>query len=282
VMAEEEIIPTLVWAAKSWELGLSGQLTERFASAGEGSEEWLKLKERLAGALGAFEPVRVVDGVLMLRWVPVAVVGVLNEETGATEAIMIDVRRRSVKPQDVGRLYFRYLQHKGIAHNSSQGSVGSVASNGVLRLSVRPEEPWAYPMGISPVRMRGEQLPFPAPQVVQSNFRELKGSIAKGEGFGFTLSGREKGGAPQRNAIPAVCAWYLGSRGKLIEQAPLRPGVARVLNKHLLRPCVKRTLPEGTWSPADTVWSTVKVVNPSILRAEHELREAYLALGFLS
>ena len=281
VMAEEEIVPTLVWAARSWELGLLRELTERFASAGEGSEEWPKLKERFAGALGAFEPVRVVDGVLILRWVPVSVVGVLNEETGATEAITIDVRRRSVKPQDVGRIYSRYLRHKGIDHDSPQGSVGSVASNGVLRLSVRPDEPWVYPMGLSPVHVHSEQLPFPAPRVVESNFRELKGSIAKGKGFGFTLSGREKGGAPQHNATPAICAWYLGNRGKLIEQPSLRPGVARLLNRRLLKPCGRKILVEDTWTSADTLWNTVKVVDPSILRAEHELREAYLALGLV-
>ena len=281
VMAEEEIVPTLVWAAKSWELGLLGKITGRFAGAGEGTEEWHKLMEQFAGALGAFEPVRVVDGVLILRWVPIAVVGVLNEQTGATETITIDVRRRSVKPQDVGRIYAKYLRQRGIPHNSSQVSVGSVVSNGVLRLAVRPEEPWAYPMGMPPVRVRGEQMSFPAARVVESNFRELKGSIAKGEGFGFTLPGREKSGGPKHNAIPAVCAWYVGSRGKLIKRPSVRPDVAPILNRHLLKPCVKNTLVEGAWTPADTIWSTVKVVDPSILRVEHELREAYLALSFL-
>jgi hypothetical protein len=112
VTAEEEIVPTLVWAAKSWELGLLGRITNRLANAGEGTDEWTESRERFAGAPGAFEPVRVVDGVLVLRWVPIAVVGVPNEETGAIETITIDVRRRSVKPQDVGQLYSRYLQHR--------------------------------------------------------------------------------------------------------------------------------------------------------------------------
>jgi hypothetical protein len=281
VRTEEEIVPTPVWAAKSWELGLLERITNCLADAGEGSDEWYKLKERFAGVLGAFEPVRVMDGVLVLHWVPIAVVGIPNEETGAIETITIDVRRRSVKPQDVGRIYSRYLQHKGIAHNSSQGSVGSVPFNGVLRLSVRPEEPWAYPMGLAPLRVRGGQLPFPAPRIVESNFRELKGSKARGEGFGFTLSGREKGQGPMHNAIPAVCAWYLGGRGKLISQPSLRPDVAHILNRRLLKPCGKKMLVEGTWTPADTLWSTIKVVDPSILRAEHELRQAYLALSFL-
>lgn len=129
--------------------------------------------------------------------------------------------------------------------------------------------------------MRGEQLPFPAPRVVESSFKEQKGSISKGEGFGFTLSGRERSGDPKHNAIPAICAWYLGRRGKLIDEPPLRLDVAPILNRHLPKPYQKKSLVEGTWTPSDTIWSTVKVVNPALLRAEHELRETYLALGFL-
>jgi hypothetical protein len=58
VAAEEEIIPTLVWAAKSWELGLAREITNRFVQAGEGTEEWDDLRRRFSSALGAFEPVR--------------------------------------------------------------------------------------------------------------------------------------------------------------------------------------------------------------------------------
>lgn len=281
VTKEEEIIPTLVWAAKSWDLGILEALTDRFVEAGEGTEEWVELKGRFAGALGAFESIRVVNGLLVLRWVPSAVTGVVDQETGVTETILIDVRRRSVKPEDVARRYQEYLRRKHISHEASQGSVGFAVSNGVIRLSVHPEEPWAHPMGRLPKRVHREQLPFPPPQLVKCNYRGLRGSRRKGQGFGFTLFGREGGQPPKDNTIPATCAWYLGRRGRLIEQPSLRPAAAHLLNARLLGPCGKQTLAEGTWTPSDTVWSTVKVVGPSILRAEHELREAYIALGFL-
>lgn len=277
VTAEEEIIPTLVWAAKSWELGLLETITDRFVEAGEGTEEWAELKGRFAGALGAFEPIRVVDGVLVLRWVPTAVTGVVDRETGVIETILIDVRRRSVKPRDVAQRYTEYLQRRGTRHDASQGSVGFAVSNGVIRLSVHPEEPWAYPMGTPPARPRSRQLPFPEARLVGGMYGALKG--AKDEGFVHSLFGREKGPAGRpNNVVLATCAWYLGSRGGLIEQLPLRPGVARLLNRGLLEPCSLDPLVEGTWTSADTVWRNSEKLTPWVLRAEHELREAYLAL----
>ena len=281
VTAEKTIIPTLVWAAKSCELGVFRDITDCFANAGESTEEWEELKRRFTGALGAFEPIRVVDGLLMLRWVPIAITGVVEQETGITETILIDVRHRSVKPENVAQHYDEYLRQRGIPRDASQGSVGYAVSTGVLRMAVHPEEPWAHPMGKLPIRVRREQLPFPSPQLVKGNYQGLRGSMRRGQGFSFILSGREGGLPPKGNMIPATCAWYLGRRGRLIGQPSLRPEVASLLNKHLLEPCGKPTLVEGSWIPSDTVWSTIKVVDPSILRAEHELREAYIALGLI-
>jgi hypothetical protein len=104
--------------------------------------------------------------------------------------------------------------------------------------------------------------------------------MGKGNGLVFTLAGREKGGPTDpENGIPAICAWYLGRRGKLIKQSALKPGVAHILNMGLFEPCGKVQLPDDSWHPGHTIWSTIKVLNPSILRAEHEVRKAEIALG---
>lgn len=275
--AEEEIIPTLVWAAKSWELEFLQSVTGRFSKAGQGSEKWADLKGQFAGALGAFEPIRVIDGVLVLRWVPIAVTGIIDQETRVTETILIDVRRRSAKPEDVVARYQEYLRQKGIPHGISRGDVGFTVLDGVIRLSVRPEASWAYPMGRSPARPRREQLAFPEARLVQGMYAALKGSQdsrVKGR-----LFGREKG-PPRKatNAILGTCAWYLGRRGQLIKNPSLRPNTGRILNRHLLEPSGLSPLAEGSWTSADTVWRDTEKLDPWVLRAEHELREAYLAL----
>lgn len=280
ITKEDYVIPTLVWAAKSWELGQLEEITNRFAEAGEGTELWSELKRRLAGASIGLEPMRVVDGVLLLRWVPVTVVCIPNEETGAIDRITIDVRLRSVKPENVGEVYGNCLRLKDIPDDATQYSIEHAAFSGDLRLSVRPETPCAYPMGVAPMRVHYEQRPFPPSRIIANSYRDLKGSRNKGEGFSFTLPGRERGSGPQGNMIPAVCAWFLGRRGELLSQPALRPQVARLLNRDLLGPCGKEKLPEQNWTPANTIWRTVESLQPPILRAEHAIREHRLSLAF--
>jgi hypothetical protein len=132
VSREEEIYPTLVWAARSWELGNLAETTRRFVEAEEDTVAWEDLKGRFLGALGAFEPVRIVDGVLVLQWVPVAVVGAVNRETGVTEAITVEVRRREVKPTDVARQYAEYLRRHGIPEDAARGATSGARSRAVV------------------------------------------------------------------------------------------------------------------------------------------------------
>jgi hypothetical protein len=274
VTREEEIVPTLVWAARSWGLRQLATATKRFADAGEATAAWADLKGRFMGAVGAFEPLRVADGVLILRWAPVAVVAVVNGDTGVTEAITVEVRQRSVKPEDVALQYAKYLREKGIPEDPAGLDIRAEASNGCLRLTIRPG---------GDILLAGwsGQWPFSAPRYVEANYDALRGSPSK-EGYGDALDGRWKG-SPRKadNLIPAVVAWYMGERGRLIEQPRLRPTVARLLNEALLSPCGKQQLAEGASNSSDTVWRDAKLVDPFIRRAEHAVRETYLTLGFV-
>ncbi len=89
-----------------------------------------------------------------------------------------------------------------------------------------------------------------------------------------------QGGPPFKpdNLIPAVVAWFVGGRGKLLQRPGLRPGVAKMLNEHLLRPCGKLELPEDTWLSSDTVWRDAGKVAEYVLRVDYELRERYEVL----
>ena len=91
VTSENEIIPSLAFAARSFELTNLGVMRERFAQAGEDSAEWKVLEGTFRRAFDALEVVRVVDGVPIIFWKPFKLVGYPYEGTSILEKVVIEV-----------------------------------------------------------------------------------------------------------------------------------------------------------------------------------------------
>jgi hypothetical protein len=90
--------------------------------------------------------------------------------------------------------------------------------------------------------------------------------------FAYVLGGRERGpDAEPDNLIPACVAWYVGERGRLVEQHKLKPAVAKVLNEHLVKPCDKDTLSETGWDSSRPIWRNARKWSQAILRVDHTL-----------
>jgi hypothetical protein len=284
---EDKIVPTLAFAARFWEIPYFKHIRDRFIEVSKDGEGWAELKNRFTNAFGSLEALEVVDGVLIVGQVPTYVTNTINDETGIVEEITIDVYRRSIKPEDVARLYEKSLKLYGISNNTDRGDISWKVYPGCIRLMARPENRTIDLVGKYSVTTRPEkdQRPFPPAQVLESMYRGVRGSVGeKGpSGFAYVLGGKEKGpDAEPVNLISACAAWYVGDRGRLVERHELKPEVAKVLNEHLLRPCGivgKYELSEEGWDSSQPIWRNIRKWSQEFLRVDHALREGTKVLG---
>ena len=79
---ENRIIPTLVFAARSFELQNLGAIREQLAEAEVGSERWMDLKGTVRRAFDTFEIVGVHDGVPIIYSRPFKLRAHVHPETG--------------------------------------------------------------------------------------------------------------------------------------------------------------------------------------------------------
>ncbi len=261
---ENEIIPTLGFVGRFWEIPYLKRIRDRFTEADEGSEAWSRLKTSFLNSFDRLNALRVVDGVLVVGMVATEVTGTRNE-AGVVDEIVVNVYRHSEKPEDVAKFYEQELKRAGLSCDSDGGEVRYEARDGRIRLTLRPER---------------HQGSFPRPEIVEGMLEANRGSRANSSGYAHLLGGRERGaGFKADNLIPAVCAWYVGGRGRVNENHALKPMVAKVLNKHLLEPCGKLSLPEDSWDSSQSLWNRTKRVSQPILRVDHTLREGAKWLG---
>jgi hypothetical protein len=293
VTSENEIIPTLAFAARSFELTNLGVMRERFARAGEDSAERKDLEGTFRRAFDALEVVRVVEGVPIIFWRPFKLVGYPYEETGVLEKVVIEVYLRSARGQDIAERYDRLMSRYGVPYEGGEGNLGWQASTGCLRIVVQPRAPGALsPLleGRNIVHPERSQAPFPHPHIVGDTCEALIGSVSKKKGntgFAFALGGRDRGRPVDPNyLIPAVVAWYVGGRGNVVTQHHLKPEVAEVLKNNLshstLRPGGKDLFHEKGWDSGEYIWEAIKRASQPILRVDNEIRGGYFGpLGYL-
>ena len=290
---ENQIIPTLVFAARSFELPNLRVMRDRLAEAEVGSEKWRDLKGTVRRAFDTFEVLRVQDGVPIVYSRPFKLRAHIYQETGIVEKVAIEVYRRSAKGKDIADRYDTLLSKHGVSYEGRQGGFGWHASTGRLQMVFHRLAPKALdPLleGRIEVNPERKNLPLPHPDIVAGVCEALIGSVStrgKSSGFASVLGGRDRGRSFDPGyLIPAVVAWYVGDRGNVVQQHDLKPKVARILRDNLddelLRPHGKSLFHEERWDSAEYIWEFVDRVSQPILRVDHELREGYFGpLGYI-
>jgi len=290
---ENQIIPTLVFAARSFELKNLGVIREQLARVEVGDERWVDLKSTFRRAFDTFEIIGVHDGVPIIYSRPFKLRAHTYPETGIVEKVVIEVYRRSAKGEEIAKWYDTLLSERGVSYEGRQGGFGWHASGGCLQMVFHRLAPATLnPMlqGRSEVDAERHYLPLPHPQIVAGVCEALIGSVGtKGEisGFAHLLGGRDRGRPFDPGyLIPAVVAWYVGDRGRLIERHDLKPRVAGILRDNLdeglLRPRGKNIFHGKGWDSSEYIWDLVKRISQPVLRVDHELREGYFGpLGYL-
>ena len=290
---ENKIIPTLAFAARSFELTDLNIMRDRLAEAEAGSEEWRDLKGTVRRAFDTFEVLRVQDGVPIFYSRPFKVRAHVFQETGVVEKVVVEVYRRSAKGEEIGERYDAMLSKHGVSYESRQGGFGWHASTGRLQVVFHRLAPKSLdPLLEGRVEVNAEKndLPLPHPGIVADLCEALIGTVSrkgKGSGFASVLGGRDRGRPFDPDyLIPAVVAWYVGGRGNVTRQHDLKPKVAKILRDNLdddlLSPRGKRLFHDEGWDSGEYIWRFVKRISQPILRVDHELREGYFGpLGFL-
>ncbi len=290
---ENQIIATLVFAARSFELQNLGVMREQLAEAEVGSERWKDLKGTFRRAFDTLEILGVQGGVPIIYARPFKLRAHTYPETGIVEKVVIEVYRRSAKGEEIGAWYDALLSEHDVSYESRQGGFGWHASVGCLQMVFHRLAPATLnPMLEGRIEVNAERndLPFTHPDIVADVCEALIGSVGtrgKGRGFAHLLGGRDRGRAFDPGyLIPAVVAWYVGDRGKVIEQQDLKPEVAGILrdnlDEDLLRPRGKRIFHQKGWDSAEYVWEFIERISQPILRVDHELREGYFGpLGYI-
>ena len=291
---ENQIIPTLAFAARSFELTNLKTLGDRLAGAEAGGEEWRTLKGTVRRAFDTFELLRVQDGVPILYSRPFKLRAHAHQETGTVEKVAIEVYRRSAKGEEIGKWYDALLSKHGVSYEGRQGGFGWHASTGRLRMVFHPSAPAALDSlsegRVEAIPEGSDNPPFPQPDIVAEVCEALIGSVStRGEGGGFAsvLGGRDRGRPFAADyLIPAVVAWYVGGRGNVVKRHGLKPEVARILSENLdddlLSPRGRMLFHDEGWDSAEYVWEVVERASQPILRVDHELREGHFGpLGYI-
>jgi len=187
-----------------------------------------------------------VDGVPLVRRAPLWITGA-KDKGGHIEEIAIDVFKRSVTCEEVGKWYEWHLKQEKHDYDLNDLSRAVVAyktdNQEFFRLIARPEERSVNTDGrILPITVGVRK--FPHLQAVAGMYEGLRGLMAFTEA-NTLLRGRLRGPVfKPHNLVPACVAWYVGGRRTLIGRPEMIPQVAKMLNEQLLAPCGKDPLPD--------------------------------------
>jgi len=269
---EDQIIPTLVFAANLSEMPHLRKLRDSVAALDDQGEDWEDLRGRFSYFFDKMVALpNTIDGVPILRLQPFTMTSVTNEEGNVGE-VAIDVFRRSTQAEKLVRTYQWLLERYNVEIDPIRGDISYKVHEDFIRIVVRPETISVDAADGRILALRSGPPRLPDPLVVAGMYRILKGSRSQGmfKGFQSVLAGRERGKAGGADIlVPACVGWYMAGRGDLSEQTEERRRVVRILNRELLVPCGKEHQEESS----SQFWRDVRNVSDAIRRLERALRK---------
>ena len=265
---EAEIIPTIAFAARTGELG---NLND--------AERCREFVQGFAQKYRRFELTRIVDGVPVLRLRPVDIDVIRYVGSTVPRKIRIEIFSRFAEADTVAELYKQTLVEENIHFDAcTGGNITWDAEEAHLSILVGAKsELHPSRVGYSSEYPKVRIYSFPPPNLIREFYVVLLGSTDKRTfaGYAYGLGDHERPKTKTaEKAIPACAAWYIGEKDKTIRAIERRPRVARILNRHLLRPLGKAELPEDYWISDDTIWRDAQEVSQRLMRAEYFLQRA--------
>jgi hypothetical protein len=260
VVAEEELIPTLVFARISGR-AQDEHYTEHYSSGYGPGEDVV-----LAGDHPSLEIVRFLDKVPIVRVRPFTVTAERHPGTQVLKQVRIRTLSRKVKSAGVARDYEQLLKEEGAQWTeNNRGTFSYDCLLGYLELVVAEGSELSPQVieGLGEDLFRHPGFHFPPPNIVEGTHAAMKTAFANRLDF----YGKAHRKTPDK-LIPAFAAWHVGERAGEEVPPAARPRVSMVLNRHLLEPCGLPQLPESTWDSADTVWRDAKQLWPRFINIQ--------------
>jgi len=267
---EDQIIPTLVFAANLSEMSRLRELRDSVAALDDQDENWNDLRGQFSYFFDKMVALpNTIDGVPILRLQPFTMTGVTNEQ-GYVEEVAIDVFMRSVQAERMVRTYEWLLEHYNTEIDPIRGDISYKLHEDFIRIVARPETMSVDAADGRILALRSGPPRLPDPLIVAGMYGVLKGSRSPGmfKGFRSVLAGRERGKPGGADIlVPACVGWYVAGRGDLSGQTEERRRVVRILNRELLGPCGK----EHQGESSSRFWRDVRNVSDAIERLERAL-----------
>lgn len=265
ITAEDEVIPTLVYARKMGSKRGSNVLTPDPMIAHYPSMEVVR---------------RIRGGVPIVRVLPLVVGGETHANAQVLERVHIQVLSKHVEAARVSEEYERVVTEHGARWERNNHGRFSYAGlvGPILQFSIEAGRE------LTPERVEGlggdsfshPAWHFPSPDLVASVYKALLNSAWGHASTSFKkaldLYGKAQPKTPER-LIPAFVAWHLGAQtepnaGETV-CPEARPRIARLLTRHLLDRCEDlRPIPDGSLCSGHVVWQDVAALWPRFVRLE--------------
>jgi hypothetical protein len=267
---EDQIIPTLVFAANLGEMPHLRDLKDGLAALTNEDGKWKDLRLHVAGFFDNMVALMdTIDGVPILQLSPFVVTNVTDEQ-GSVAQVVIDVFMRSVQAEKVAEIYEHNLKRENVEIDPIRGDISYKLHEDFIRIVAQPETMSVDAADGRILALRSGPPRLPDPLIVAGMYRVLKGSRSPGmfKGYRSVLAGRERGKPSAADIlIPACVGWYVAGRSDLSGQPEERRQVVRILNRELLGPCGKEHQVESS----SQFWRDVRNVSDAIERLERAL-----------